>query len=64
MPQICLSGIAVREDQSEHKRSEFWSKFEKSFEQIDAKETVHDIIDRVKTPEKAKPNPRTSQAVF
>ena len=61
LPQLCLSGIAVKEDEYEDKRKQFWADFEKSFEQSDAKETVHDIIERVKTPDKAQPDPRDPQ---
>ena len=50
LPVLSLSGIAVQEDLYEQKREEFWKDFESKFVQEDSKETVGDIIERVKTP--------------
>lgn len=58
LPVLALSGIALEPDHYAERRQEFWSQFEDKFIQRDARETVYEMVDRIKTPEQEEPNMR------
>jgi len=58
LPVLSLSGISLQPDLYAAKRDEFWSQFENKFQQRDARETVYELVDRIKTPEQEEPNLR------
>ena len=64
LPMLSLSGIALQEDQYADKRDQFWQTFESKFVQRDARETVYELVDRIKTPEQVVVDPRDDCQVF
>ena len=51
LPMLSLSGISLEVDQYAEKRDTFWQSFETKFVNRDARETVLELVDRIKTPE-------------
>ena len=58
LPVLSLSGISLQPDLYAAKRDEFWGQFDNKFQQRDARETVYELVDRIKTPEQEEPNLR------
>ena len=58
VPMLSLSGIALQEDQYSDKRDKFWRQFDRRFVRRDAKETVYELVDGIKTPEQPEPDMR------
>ena len=56
LPMLSLSGIALQNDLYADKRDLFWKQFETKFVQRDARETVYELVDRIKTPEQEEPD--------
>ena len=56
LPMLSLSGISLQCDQYADKRANFWEKFESKFVQRDARETVYELVDRIKTPDAEEPD--------
>lgn len=51
LPMLSLTGISLQTDQYADKRDQFWQQFETTFINRDARETVYDLVDRIKSPE-------------
>ena len=51
LPMLSLSGVSLETDQYADKRDAFWQSFETKFVKRDARETVLELVDRIKTPE-------------
>ena len=56
LPMLSLTGVSLQTDQYADKRDTFWQQFESTFVQRDARETVFDLVDRIKTPEQDAPD--------
>lgn len=63
LPMLSLSGISLQEDLYTDRRAQFWQQFEEKFVQRDARETVYELVDRIKTPEQPEPDLR-DPAIF
>lgn len=61
LPVLSLSGISLQSDEYSAKRDEFWKQFETTFVQRDARETVFELVDRIKTPPAEEPNLRNPE---
>lgn len=64
LPMLQLSGMALQEDQYADRRDQFWEQFDTNFVQRDARETVYQLVDRIKTPEQAVVDPKDDCEVF
>ena len=61
LPVLSLSGISLQPDEYSQRRDQFWQQFETTFVKRDARETVFEIVDRIKTPEQEEPDLRDPQ---
>ena len=64
LPMLSLSGVSLETDQYADKRDAFWQSFETKFVKRDARETVLELVDRIKTPEQETIDPKNDVEEF